>query len=229
MRVKDLNADRMGSIVKVARRKAAADADADADADVDVDVDDENELDIWWDTTGLECMTESRAAATCRYVPVNVGYRPSPSLSQVGQVLTRVTNRPGQCRVRRGPHPIPNHSSNVLGTVITTNSDSGSETVTVQLDNKPWPLVFPIGKGGRFSLCYADNVWKEPRRGQLVTRGVVGAQVVRTFAELYTGRNRGTIFDSGCDGTKIRIVWHDTEKIETVSCLSAMLRYVCTA
>ena len=110
-----------------------------------------------------------------------------------------------------------------MGTIL---RGEDHQEVTVLLDNKAWPMAFSIGKKGKYALSYADQSWKEPKHGQLVMKAIIGTRVVRSFAELNNGRNRGTIFDVDPRSGAVRIVWHETEKVEKVCRLPDNLRYM---
>ncbi len=185
-------------------------------------------FDIWWDCSKeMENLTEPQAAGTLRFLGNVVDEQSDECLHQkqrclvlTGQVVTKA--RKGY-RVMRGPHFPNTHGANVLGTILNGTDD---DEVMVQLDNKSWPLTCPIGKNQKFALCYANQHWVSPMHGQLVTRGMRGARVVRCFAELHNGKNWGTVFSVDSETGSIRIIWHDTEKVEKVSHLPDNLRFV---
>lgn len=199
MRVKDIKCDRVGTIVGICI------------------INEGNELSVWWDNGKMDTLKESQSGATCRFAL-------SSNIECVGQVVTTVKKG---FRVTRGPHMCSSHGNNVLGTIISGNEME--KTVSVLMDDKAWPITFSIGKDAQFTLSYANQHWETPVKGQLVTKGVRGCRVARCFAEIHNGKNWGTIYDVKSGGSAIRIIWHDTEKIEKISHLPDNLRFVCSS
>lgn len=201
---------------------------------------DDKTLTIYWDnqlqpgaskvTCSLREQLDLRTAAvTCRFLST-VRDSSSAHAHGCGSVQGRVMTKAPKAgmRVTSGPHyrcRTPNDpSANFYGTVL---YPSYEDTVTVLVDSSPWPTRFKIGLDNEYELCHADDDWTVPRFGQLVTRGVLHARVARSLSELQSGKNWGTIFDMGArDSTHwVRVVWHDTEKVETIPSLPDGIRF----
>ncbi len=190
---------------------------------------------IWWDEAQMripfidqiEKVPLKRAAANMRFASSELllGCREGPRSLRFspGQVVTKFTIQIGQRVVNGGPHFQSTHGAYAKGTILSYTLGSNAnpvDTATILFDTNAWPVTCKIGGGASplFELTYTDQNWQKrigPTHGQAVTSGVLGAQVVRCFAELNNGKNHGTIFQVN-NNHSIRIIWHETETVEIV-------------